>query len=244
MPKKATIVLDSGCFLQLEKKGQTFSEIGYFQCDGSDPDFEIVIDDQKTTVPELHKLAEGYTGPEQICKIEVRHKDADGATKTDGVEFPKNFHDKLLRMEDLYGVPVPVRPANFDCVIRFDSGKFSPADVRPRVFKDHQKGENGKHKLVLGATANPFDKPIMHDVVVSYSLKRGESIEFARNGVPFWSIKEEDVKRSIEIKILADDSTVSKYFSDSFKEPMTTFALPNPSDPPPSCPSPPCLEDG
>lgn len=244
MPKTATILLDSGCFLQLEAKGQTFSEIGYFQCDESASDFRVVIDDQERTVPELHKLAEGCDGPGRECKIEVRHKDAAGAIKTDGVKFSETFHDELLEMKDLYGEPVKVKRENFDCVIRFDCGEFSSADLRTRVFKEHRKGPNGKHALVRDAPPKPVNKPIMHDVVVSYTLDPEESIEFARNGVPFWSIKEGDVARSLVIKILADDSTGPKYFCDSFEAERGTYALPNPSDPPPSCPSPPCLEGG
>lgn len=241
MPKTATILLDSGCFLQLKEKGQTFSEIGYFQCDASASDYRVVIDDQERTVPELHKLAEGEPGRE--CNIEVRHRDAFGTIKTDGVKFSEKFHDELLQMKDLYGKPVPVKRANFDCVIRFDSGNFSAGDVRTRVFKEHRKGQDGKHQLVPGAPPKPVKK-IMHDVVVSYTLDPEESIEFARNGVPFWSIKAEKMERSLVIKILADDSTAPKYFSDSFEAERATYALPNPSDPPPSCPSPPCLEGG
>ena len=244
MPKTATIILDSGCFLKVEEKGQTFSEIGYFQCEGSAPDFRVVIDDREREVPELQKLAEGYDEPKRECKIEVRHKDASGAIKTDGVKFSETFHDELLEMKDLYGKPVPVNRQNFDCVIRFDSGKFSADDLRTRVFKEHRKGPNGKHKLVRGAKPKPVKKPIMHDVVVTFTLGPDESIEFARNGEPFWSIKEGEMEGSLVVKLLADDSTAPKYFADSFETERATYALPNPSDPPPSCPSPPCLEGG
>ena len=245
MSKTATIILDSGCFLQVEPKGQTFSEIGYFQCDGSASDFSVVIDDKERAFTELHKLAEGCGGPGGECKIEVRHKDSHGGVKLDGVKFSEKFHDDLLEMKNLYEVTVPVKRENFDCVIRFDSGAFSPLDVRKRVFKQHHpKGPDGKHALVKGAPPKPIDKPIMHDVIVTFSLEPNESIEFARNGAPFWSIKEEDVERSIVIKLLADDSTSPKYFGDSFAAARDMYIMPNPSDPPPSCPSPPCLEGG
>jgi hypothetical protein len=240
--KTATIILDSGCFLQLEAKGQTYSEIGYFQCAGSASDFRVMIDGKEKNVPELNKLAAGCDGPK--CKVEVRHKDSNERIKTDGVKFEKNFHDELLEMKDLYDAPVPVSRENFECVIRFDSGTFSPREVRKRVFKEHKKLPDGKHELVPDAPPKPIKKPIMHDVAVSFTLAPGESIEFARNGKAFWSIKEGDIADSLEIKILADDSTAPRYFCDSFGAKRDTYLLPNPSDPPPSCPSPPCLEGG
>ncbi|MFY9554827.1 MAG: hypothetical protein WAV47_08960, partial [Blastocatellia bacterium] len=242
--KKATIILDSGFFLPRKNKKQRFSEIGYFQCGSQDSDFEVSVDGTTKTFPALRKLAKGYVRPRKACTVEVRHKNKNGTIKKDGIKVSETFHDELLELKDLYGEPVSVEREKFDCVIRFDSGEFSSAGVRKRVFKQHRKMSNGKHALVRGAEPKPIDKPIMHDIVVSFTLNDGESIELARNNMVFWSCKADDLEKEMVLKIRADASTAPKFYSAAFADPRTVYYLPNPDDPPPACPRPPCLEEG
>src|SRR5437660_494973 len=98
MPIQVSVTLDSGSFLQ--KKG-SFCEIGYFQCEGAESDIKIFIDgEEPDDLPRPFKLCET---PGKKCDIEVRHKDKDDRTKTDGVRTSKSFHSQLLHLENLYG---------------------------------------------------------------------------------------------------------------------------------------------
>ncbi|MEK6287501.1 MAG: hypothetical protein AABO57_17295 [Acidobacteriota bacterium] len=234
MPKRAKLILDSGCFLPLNDKKQTYSQIGLFQCDKSWADFTVRVDGKEKDFPALRKLGSN-------CKIEVRHVNENGTAKKGRVTFPKTFHRRLLELKDLYGEHVPVNSKTFDCIVLLRTGQFSSKDTRlGRVFKKHTKRAKGRPVLQTRVAPKELKKPIMHDIVVRYSLEEGESIEFLRDGTPFWSTKEANAKQSIEIKINADESTVPKYFGDSFQTRRGELWLPNPSDPPPMCPNPPC----
>lgn len=234
MPKRAKLILDSGCFLPLSDKKQTYSEIGLFQCDESKADFTVRVDGEEKHFPALRKLG-------SHCRIEVRHVNRNGTAKKGRVTFPKSFHRRLLKLKDLYGEHVPVNSKTFDCIVLLGTGRFSSKDARlGRVFKQHTKRADGRHVLQARVAPKEIKKPIMHDIVVRYTLEDGEWIELLRDGTPFWSTKDADAKQSIEIKILADESTVPKYFGDSFQTLRAEYWLPNPSDPPPMCPNPPC----
>jgi hypothetical protein len=241
--KQGKIILDSGCFLPLAKPEQTYAEIGYFECAGSSPDFRVVVDNKERRFPKLRKLRQDCDARGSKCQIEVRYKDSDGTTRKDGIKMSAKFHKQLLHLRDLYEEDVPVAPDNFDCVIRFDSGRFVPADLRRRAFKEHTKRPDGTLALVPKTDPKEPRRKIMHDVEVTFTLKKDEAIELSRNDVVFWSSKGLDVKESFEIKIMADTSTTKKYLGSSFKVQRDTLWLPNP-DPPPTCPAPPCPERG
>ncbi len=234
MSKQAKLILDSGCFLPLKDRKQTYSEIGLFQCDKYKADFTVRVDGEEKPFPELQK------GGSQ-CTIEVRHVNRNGTVKKGKVTFPKTFHRRLLELKDLYGDHVPVNNKKFDCVLLLSTGRFSSKDNRRgRVFKKHTKRTDGSPVLQSRAATKELKKPIMHDIVVRYTLEDGEWLEILRNGQTFWSTRDVKAKRRIEIKMHADESTVPKYFGDSFQALREEYWLPNPSDPPPMCPNPPC----
>jgi len=237
MSKQAKLILDSGCLLPLKDKTQTYAEIGLFQCDKYEADFTLRVDGEEKPFPELQK------GGSQ-CKLEVRHVNRNGTVKKGKVTFPKTFHRRLLHLKDLYGEPVPINDQKFDCLLRLSTGRFSSKNSRRgRVFKKHTKRDDGRPVLQSGAEPKELKKPIMHDIVVRYTLEDGEWIEILRNDKPFWSTRDVEAKRRIEIKIHADELTVPKYFGESFKDLREEYWLPNPSDPPPMCPNPPCQPD-
>lgn len=228
MPKEVIITLDSGCILP---KGGTHCEIGYFQCAGSAPDITVTVDGRKLRNSKPMKLGKGS------CVVQVHHRDAGGNTKRDGITIPVPFHHQLLHLEDLYGSPVDVERKNFDCILRFESGEFSGVDVRKRKFKKVKKEASGD--LSTTAEETKMVKEIVHDIRVRYTLYDNESIVLTRDDIEFWSISKFN---TLEIKINTDDSTTERFYRHSFKAPKDSYWLPNPDDPPPHCPLPPCLD--
>lgn len=227
MPKDVTITLDSGCFLQ--KKG-TYCEIGYFHCKASQPDITVKVDGQPIQDPNLNKPGPG--------SVQIHHKDTGGATKTGGISIPVPFHDQLLHMFDLYGSDVEVE--NFDYILRFETGEFSVQGVRKRKFNSLKKLANGDLDTTPEETKEI--KPIAHDILVRFTLADDESIEITQNGAPLWSSGR--FKNKLEIKINADETTVEGFYRRSFKHEKDSYWLPNPDDPPPACPLPPCPDGG
>lgn len=231
MPTQATIVLDSGV---LFPKEGGHCEIGYFQCEDSCSDITISIDGEEVdNLPDPFKLGTGA--------IEVRHLNADGSIKRGGVKSSKLFHKRILHLKDLYGDDQPVERAKFDCVIRFDTGHFSPSMIKKRHFKEHRKQGDGKFRH------NPTDaphetQPIAHNLLVYYTLKDGEALELARGDVVFWSTRNYGIKDRLDIEFMADNSTAEKFFQHSLDDGKNGYWLPNQGDPPPSCPRPPCME--
>jgi hypothetical protein len=84
-------------------------------------------------------------------------------------------------------------------------------------------------------------KEIAHDIGVRYTLEDNESIALTRDDIEFWSIRK---CNKLEITINTDDSTTEGFYRRSFQAPKDSYWLPNPDDPPPHCPLPPCLEGG
>lgn len=236
MPIHVTVTLDSGSFLP---KTDTFCEIGYFECEPTVSDIKIFIDgEEPDDVANPFKLCDAS----KKCVIEVRHKDKDDHTKTDGIRTSKTFHSQLLHFEHLYGPGThhAVERNNFDCVIRFDSGHLRASMVKKRDFKEHKKQQDGSFKH------DPQDRPkpvgaVSHNVVVSFTLDDNEALDLARDNSTIWTSKKYNPKQRIDIEIAADNSTAEKFFrhslSDSGKD---SYWLPNQGDPPPTCPSPPC----
>ena len=240
MPIHVTVTFDSGCFLP---KTDSFCEIGYFECEPTVSDIRLFIDGEEPDgLPEPFKLCVAR----QKCRIEIRHKDKNDQTKTDGVETSRTFHEQLLHFEHLYGLGnhQPIEPKNFDCIIRFDSGHLRASMVKKRDFKEHRKQQDGSFKH------DPKDKPttvkpIAHDMVVYFTLADDEALELARDGAPFWTSKGKAIGRRLEIEIAADNSTAEKFFRESMVDRnKASYFLPNQGDPPPTCPAPPCPRSG
>lgn len=230
MRKEVTITLDSGCFLP--KEG-THCEIGYFQCGASVPDIKVKVDGHPLQDPHPTKLGVGS------CILQIHHKDAAGKTKTDGITIPVPFHDQLLHLHDLYGSHVAVSRKDFDCILRFESGELSGVNPRKRKFKRVKKEDSG----ALAATPEETKevKEIVHDIRVRYTLGDDESIVLTRNGTEIWSISK---FKTLEITIDADDVTTEGFYRRCFQAQKDSYWLPNPDDPPPFCPVPPCPEGG
>lgn len=237
MPVQATVILDSGCFLPGDPETKT-TEIGYFESDESVWDIRVVADGNEMKFDKLKHLGKN-------CKIEIRHVKADGKTYYDrGAKASTTFHDELLEMKDLYGVDMQVDPKNFDCILRFDSGFFCGALVKPRYFKLHRQQAKDKFANSPEDAPMPVPKPIAHNVHVHYKLKKGETIQLARDGKVFWSSDESGAKERLDIEIIADNSTAEKFYRLALKDKRDNYWLPNQGDPPPSCPLPPCRPPG
>src|SRR6185503_20365864 len=164
----ATVILDSGCFVPApdsDKSDEHYAEIGYFGSSKSVSDICVRADG--ADVPCKNSMNLG-----KKCKIEVRHVKADGTIKKDGVYGVKGYHDKILHLSDLYDeddIPA-IDFAKFDCTIRFDSGLFSPALVKPRHFKKLNKQATGEF-APLPEERKLVKKPIAHNVHVKFTLK-------------------------------------------------------------------------
>src|SRR5215470_4094944 len=140
MSKQVTILLDSGCFLTNEQKSPPYySEIGYFQSDDEKSDIRVCIDGVMNLSPKHLKLGGNN------CSLEVRIRSADNSIKRDGVEFSTFFHEQILHLKSLYGEHVQVDRDKFDCVIRFDCGRFSPSMVKKRAFKRYKAQGDGTY---------------------------------------------------------------------------------------------------
>lgn len=235
MPVQVTVTLDSGSFLQ---KTGAFCEIGYFECEPTVSDIKIFIDgDQVDDIPSPFKLC--VAG--RKCSIEVRHKDKNGVTNTNGPRTSKSIDDYLLHLERLYeGKHQPVERANFDCVIRFDSGHLRASMVKKRDFKEHKKQPDGSYKPDPNVPPKTVG-PIAHNLVVHFTLAADEALELARDGNAFWTSKDKIIHERLEIEIAADNFTAAKFFRHALKDAAKdSYFLPNQGDPPPSCPEPPC----
>jgi hypothetical protein len=232
MPVQATVILDSGCFLPGKEKNSP-TEIGYFQSGNSAQDIRIIADGKELPSKDLMSLGEK-------CQIEIRHVKENGTIYEGGAIASSNFHDQLLHFKELYGEDVPVDRTKFDCILRFNSGLFCGAMLKPRSFKQYRRETDGKYVYVSNAEPKAIDRAIAHNVHVHFKLDQGETIQLARDGVVFWSSNDSGVSERLEIEIIADNSTAEKFYCDVLESSRDSYWLPNQGDPPPACPAPPC----
>lgn len=241
MPIEVTVVLDSGCFLPSEKNaglkpGRYYASIGYFQNPKGLPDIRLLVDGD-----EFERASHIELGDDNDT-IEVRHVQK-GIINKEGVSEAKSFHKQLLHLKDLYGDHVEMDPKKFDCIIRFESGRFMPSMVKGRAFKESKKDTSGRTFATTGKRKEIPD--ISHNIIVHYTLEDGDSLELARNGKVFLSSRELGVKKRLEIELPVSNLVGNKFYHDGFKTPRpdNVYWLPNECDPPPSCPNPPCGDD-
>lgn len=231
MPIYATVILDSGCFLKNPSQGPS-TEIGYFGSSESVSDIRVIVDG-KEVKKRLNLAKKGL--------VQVRHVKADGKTKQRcKVEAEKGFHDKILHLYDIYGEDMPVDRSKFDCILKFESGHFCAAMVKPRRFRKHSLQTNGKVAETPNEEFIDITKPIAHNVHVHFTLGKGEALELVRKGKVFWSSKDFDAKGRIDLEIIADNTTCEKFFADALIAQLDAYWMPNSGDPPPVCPEPPC----
>src|SRR5262249_46531111 len=153
----ATVILDSGCFLpRSEDDKNSCTEIGYFGSSKAAADIRVLADGRDVQVAPPLKLG-------KKCLLEVRHVKADGTVRKDGVVSSETFHDELLHLKELYGADVPVNRKKFDCVIRFDSGFFRGALLKPRAFRLHVPATGGKFQYAVGVAPKMIRRCIAHN---------------------------------------------------------------------------------
>ncbi|MGA9768730.1 MAG: hypothetical protein WBV94_06810 [Blastocatellia bacterium] len=234
MPILATVILDSGCFLPVPDSNGDYAKIGYFQSSKNVSDICVRADGADVNYSQPMNLG-------RKCEVEIRHVKANGTIKKDGVYGVKGFHDKLLHLSDLYDEKdIPeFDSAKFDCIIRFDSGLFAPALVKPRYFKKLNKQATGEF-AVSSDERKAVSRPIAHNIHIHFKLKHGEALELARGGEVFWSSKNIAMKDRLDIEIVADNTTAEKFYRFALKGKRDSYWLPNQGDPPPMCSLPPC----
>jgi hypothetical protein len=232
MPIQATVILDSGCFLPGNPDNLS-TEIGYFQSSRSAQDIRVIADGKEKKFDELKTLG-------KKCQLEIRHVKKDGSIYDKGAHATATFHDELLHLRDLYGEDVPFDQTRFDCVLRFDSGYFCGALLKPRHFKLHRQQSDGKYIYSSDDKPKLISRPIAHNVYVYFKLKKGETIQLARGGEVFWSSDQSGAKDRLEIEIIADNTTAEKFYRQALQGKRDCYWLPNQGDPPPACSVPPC----
>ena len=232
MPVHATVILDSGCFLPGNEKNSS-TEIGYFQSGNAAQDIRIIADGKELQSKDLMSLGEK-------CQIEIRHVKEDGTIYNEGAKASPNFHDQLLHFKELYGEDMPVDPAKFDCILRFNSGLFFGAMLKPRSFKHYRRQTDGKYVYAPDVEPKAIDRAIAHNVHVHFKLDKGEKLQLVRDDVVFWSSDENGVSERLEIEIIADNSTAEKFYCDVLESSRDSYWVPNQGDPPPACPIYPC----
>jgi hypothetical protein len=217
---QVTIILHSGGFLIDD--GQTHLDVGYFETGGAF-DIQVFEDGSQVQPPPNIKLGTG--------QIEVQHVEADGTTVKTGVNQLPSFTQDILKKGDLYeqaDCPDFIT-AEYDCILRFHSGDFESSDVRSRVFREHRVSDD------VHTGTNKTTRGIANDVLVRYDLEKDETLRLGRHGGAdeVWSSSSAGTgAQSVEVKILADASTDSRYYKTALSHKVSHYYLPN-SDPPP-----------
>jgi hypothetical protein len=144
-----------------------------------------------------------------------------------GISVSKELDKHLLTRERLYGRAVPVRRSAFDVIIRFHSGHFRSSMVKDRIFKKCEYGcPGGEQKLIDN---------VAHNVIIQYALKEGDYLKLIRGDQVLWSSQGLEAKDSLDIEIVADDSTTGKFFYLSLDLGQgDCYWLPNQGNPPPA----------
>jgi hypothetical protein len=214
---QVTIVLDSGLFLTDEEgNGYTESEVGYFT-----PHIVIYRDSRKNE--EIDAANVGTNGR----VINVRKFDANGQEVGGGVNFSDCLITYLFRAHKLYGEQVEFDRPDLDCIFHFNSGKFCSSKVKQRDFKEFDGADQptGRKQSV---------EPIAHDVVIHYELAPGEKLRLvADDGGKVWYSDDHPTNKRIDVEILADNTTATKFYRDGLKMKGKNHWLPNQGDPPP-----------
>jgi len=216
---RVTIVLDTGAFFPPELKDQTYIDVGYFQTPGA-ADIEVSEDGNITF---QGKLGRGNQ------RIEVEHLEKDGVTVKKPVKPSNSYHRDILKKDDLYdatGMPV-FKTAEYDCILRFNSGDFKSDDVRPRRFTEHQLSNGsptGKDKMT---------RPIANVIHVDYNLADGETLRLRGRGGDIWSSSSvASGTKTVVVRLLTDKRLNEAYHNRALDHRVQHYYLPN-SDPPP-----------
>lgn len=220
----ATIVLDSGAFLQNIDDDPSELDVGYFQC-GKDCHGQ--------DVPDIHAYANGEEIPVTHDKLgygRVNVIHAKGKAPVTGIKISDSLKRNLLRKEDLYGKGTA--PAyderTMECVIHFTSGHFRCSKVKDRRFVE---------VLIADGTKTGKDqhaRPIAHDVLVHFQLADEEELRLEReNGTVMFSTGTLPAGTShVEIELVTNNVTAVQFFRDALDLAGRTHCwLPNQGDP-------------
>ena len=218
-----TVVLDTGGFFPAEKKGQTFLDVGYFET-LNPTDIEVSEGGRPVQSQPHRKLGKGNH------RIEVQHLEKDGVTVKEPIDESDSFRQNILRKDDLYAdadVPAFLEKA-YDCILRFRSGHFKSADVRPRRFTQHALSDDKP------TGADVSTRAIANEIHVEYDLGDGEVLRLQGPGHrELWSSTSVPKgTTSVVVKILADDRLNPQYHKQALAHKVQHYYLPN-SDPPP-----------
>jgi hypothetical protein len=214
-----TIRLDSGGFMTDECANQTWLDVGCFETSGP-TDIEIREGRQLVQPPPNIKLGKRDT-------IDVQHLTADGKLNI-GVSLSASFRD-ILKKRELYPANTPnFLPQAYDCILHFQSGEFEGSDPKIANFHECRVSDD----QITGISRQT--RLIPHDVLVRFDLAKDEQLRLRRaDGTDLWAIRSADAgTKEVEVKILADQSTDSKYFKHALSIRGPHYFRPNP-DPPP-----------
>ena len=226
MATLASILLDSGAFLQNVDEPNEFLEVGYFQSG---------LDALGGLAPDIRVYKNGYYYKNKHLKLGGYQSTIDvqwlrNGVPITGISVADCFKENLLRKSDLYSSASPdyIRD-NFDCIIKFSSGHFCCSNVMPRTFAetDVRTGlYTGKRKKVR--------KLIAHDAIVHFELVADDELKLTRSdGVELFSSNDlgTDVSH-FEVQLIADNSTAERFFRDAMDHKGPTCWLPNQGHPP------------
>lgn len=236
----------------MEDNLQTYQDVGYFETPGRN---DIEVSEYKTSKadPKLGKgkkpgsnfkvLGKGKmlgksrklkTGKEAVKSsatvIDVEHVQKNGKTVKRRVNRSPWFERDIMRKGDLYPRKEMPRfmPDAYDCILRFHSGDFHSADVRPRRFTEHWLSNDKR------TGEDKWTRPIANEVHIEYDIADGEELRLRReDGQDVWASS--SVGNGIErvvVKILADEVLNPNYHKEALKHKGLCYYLPN-SDPPP-----------
>jgi hypothetical protein len=221
MPIQATIVLDSGIFIDEVLGGKTdFLDVGYFQSHARGPDIIIYVDG-KVISPDGDKKLKLGKGTISIFQTK-RNKKTKKNEIVSNLVVMDSLAENILRREELYGDPVPVNQKKLDCMLHFLSGRFRCSMVQKRKFKE-----------VISGEAKLFKRPIAHNVQVDFELGPGDVLRLENGRKALWSSKNLKGVKRLDIEIVADNLTATKFYDRALMHPKEKCWLPNQGDPPP-----------
>jgi len=223
MPIFVTLVLDSGAFLENIDDDPDELNVGYFESDKDNNGNEVsdirVYGNGELLPSRHHKLGKGT--------INITLINNKAAVK--GVTIADSLKKNLLRKTELFGNNPPEYDRNgFDCVLHFTAGHFRCSKVKDRRFVEATVGTWQK------TGPDKHTRPIAHDVLVHYELQDGEKLEIERiNGPVLFTTEDLPAgTRHVEIEILTNNSTATKFFCTAFDlQGRKTCWLPNQGDP-------------
>ena len=221
---RVTIVLTTGAFLPAEPKGRHDIEVGYFETPLAS-DIEVFEDSSTAKSSFQRKLGKGND------TIEVEHLAKDG-TVMKPVRPTISYEYDILKKNDLYDDDDAVIPtfkrAEYDCILRFNSGEFRSHDVRERKFTEHKLSDNRS----TGTPAKETRR-IANEIHVDYLLADGETLRLRGSKGDVWSSSwVTSGAKEVVVRLLTDDSLNESYQKKALAHKCPHYYLPN-SDPPP-----------